>query len=73
MTDINEFREWLADPEGLHLEFKKAENSLSQNNNLPDYCAALSNAGGGKASTLKPALGFKIGYIFEGFWTTREK
>ena len=25
------------------------------------------------AGTLKPALGFKIGYIFEGFWTTKEK
>jgi len=33
----------------------------------------LDNAGGGKAGTLKPALGFKIGYIFEGFWTTKEK
>ena len=30
----------------------------------------LDNVGGG---TLKPALGFKIGYIFEGFWTTKEK
>jgi len=33
----------------------------------------LDNAGGGKAGTLKPALGFKVGYIFEGFWTTKEK
>jgi len=33
----------------------------------------LDNMGGGKAGTLKPALGFKIGYIFEGFWTTKEK
>lgn len=32
----------------------------------------LDNVGGG-AGTLKPALGFKIGYIFEGFWTTKEK
>ncbi len=32
----------------------------------------LDNAGG-SAGTLKPALGFKVGYIFEGFWTTREK
>ena len=32
--------------------------------------ADLDNVGGG---TLKPALGFKIGYIFEGFWTTKEK
>ena len=33
----------------------------------------LDNVGGGRAGTLKPALGFKIGYIFEGFWTTKEK
>ena len=28
---------------------------------------------GSGAGTLKPALGFKVGYIFEGFWTTKEK
>lgn len=28
---------------------------------------------GGKSGTLKPALGFKVGYIFEGFWTTKEE
>lgn len=33
----------------------------------------LDNVGDGKAGTLKPALGFKVGYIFEGFWTTKEK
>ena len=33
----------------------------------------LDNVGGGKSGTLKPALGIKIGYIFEGFWTTKEK
>ena len=33
----------------------------------------LDNVGGGKAGTLKPALGVKIGYIFEGFWTVKEK
>ena len=32
----------------------------------------LDNVGGG-AGTLKPALGFKVGYIFEGFWTVKEK
>lgn len=32
----------------------------------------LDSVGGG-AGTLKPALGFKMGYIFEGFWTTKEK
>lgn len=33
----------------------------------------LDNVGGGQAGTLKPALGFKLGYIFEGFWTTKDK
>lgn len=33
----------------------------------------LNNVGGGKNATLRPALGFKLGYIFEGFWTTKEK
>ena len=33
----------------------------------------LDNVGGGKPGTLKPALGIKIGYIFEGFWTIKEK
>lgn len=33
----------------------------------------LDNVGGGRAGTLKPALGFKVGYIFEGFWTIKEK
>jgi hypothetical protein len=30
----------------------------------------LDNAGSNRAGALKPALGFKVGYIFEGFWTT---
>lgn len=33
----------------------------------------LDNVGGGKNGTLKPALGFKVGYIFEGFWTMKEE
>lgn len=33
----------------------------------------LDNIGNDKAGTLKPALGFKIGYIFEGFWATKDK
>lgn len=33
----------------------------------------LDNVGRGKSGTLKPALGIKIGYIFEGFWTVKEK
>ena len=33
----------------------------------------LDNAGRSGAATLKPAVGFKVGYVFEGFWTVREK
>lgn len=33
----------------------------------------LDNAGNNRAGTLKPALGFKVGYIFEGFWTTSQR
>lgn len=33
----------------------------------------LDDAGNGNAGTLRPALGFKLGYIFEGFWTTKDK
>jgi len=33
----------------------------------------LDSVGGGRSGTLKPALGFKVGYIFEGFWAVKEK
>ena len=33
----------------------------------------LDSVGGGHSGTLKPALGFKVGYIFEGFWAVKEK
>lgn len=33
----------------------------------------LDDVGGGKIGRLQPAFGFKVGYIFEGFWTTKEK
>lgn len=33
----------------------------------------LDSVGGGHGGTLKPALGFKVGYIFEGFWAVKEK
>lgn len=33
----------------------------------------LNDVGGGHSGTLNPAIGFKVGYIFEGFWTTKEK
>jgi hypothetical protein len=33
----------------------------------------LDNVGNSRAGILKPALGFKVGYIFEGFWTTAQR
>lgn len=33
----------------------------------------LNDVGGGHSGTLNPAIGLKVGYIFEGFWTTKEK
>lgn len=47
-TTDEQFKKWLEKPEGLNLEFKKAENSFSKTKDLPDYCAALANEGGGK-------------------------
>ncbi len=47
-TTDEQFEKWLRYSEGLNLEFKKAENSFSATKDLPDYCAALANEGGGK-------------------------
>jgi ATP-dependent DNA helicase RecG len=47
-TTIEEFNGWLGQPEGLNLELKTAKHSFSADKDLPDYCAALSNEGGGK-------------------------
>ena len=47
-TSEQQFKDWLTKPEGLNLEFKKAEHSFSDSKDLPDYCAALANEGGGK-------------------------
>ena len=47
-TTDEQFEKWLKESEGLNLEFKKAENSFSKTKDLPDYCAALANEGGGK-------------------------
>lgn len=47
-TSVEEFNVWLKKSEGLNLEFKTAKNSYSANKDLPDYCAALANEGGGK-------------------------
>jgi hypothetical protein len=33
----------------------------------------LDSVGGGRSGSLKSAIGFKIGYIFEGFWMVKEK
>jgi ATP-dependent DNA helicase RecG len=48
MTSIEEFNSWLKRNEGLRLEFKEARNQFSKDRDLPDYCAALANEGGGK-------------------------
>ncbi|MFA6170086.1 MAG: RNA-binding domain-containing protein [Candidatus Margulisiibacteriota bacterium] len=48
MTTFEELGRWLRRPEGLNLEFKTASNSFDKKNDLPDYCAALANEGGGK-------------------------
>lgn len=47
-TTDEQFQKWLEESEGLNLEFKKAEYEFDKTNNLPDYCAALANEGGGK-------------------------
>jgi len=48
VTTIDEFNKWLEHPEDRSLEFKTAENSFGKDTDLPDYCAAISNEGGGK-------------------------
>ena len=48
MTTINDLNNWLRKPENITLEFKEAQRTFSQNRDLPDYCAALANEGGGK-------------------------
>jgi ATP-dependent DNA helicase RecG len=47
-TSIEEFNGWLSGNESEHLEFKSARNQFSRDIDLPDYCAALANAGGGR-------------------------
>ena len=47
VTPDAEFAHWLGEPEGIHLEFKKAENDYTFDK-LLCYCAALANEGGGK-------------------------
>lgn len=47
-TTLEEFNQWLRRPEGLHLEFKEAKDTFDSRRDLPDYCAAIANEGGGK-------------------------
>lgn len=39
--------DWLSQPEGRHLEFKEAKNQFDRVHDLPKYCCALANEGGG--------------------------
>lgn len=48
MTSVEEFDNWLKRPEDSPLEFKTAKNQFNRDKDLPDYCAALANEGGGK-------------------------
>lgn len=48
MTTTQELNDWLKRPEGMNLEFKEAKNQFDQRKDLPDYCAAIANEGGGK-------------------------
>ena len=46
-TTFEQLMQWLAEPEGLRLEFKEAKNRYDFDK-LVDYCVALANEGGGK-------------------------
>ncbi len=48
MTTVNDFNILIKKPEGMSIEFKEAKNQFNKDRDLPDYCAALSNEGGGK-------------------------
>jgi len=47
MFTIDRLNQLLLDPEGRQLEFKTARNTFREDSELPDYCAAISNEGGG--------------------------
>lgn len=47
ITSTGALADWLAEPEGEHLEFKEASENY-QFEKLVKYCAALANEGGGK-------------------------
>jgi ATP-dependent DNA helicase RecG len=42
------FGNWIQQLENTNLEFKEAKNSFSKERDLPKYCGAISNEGGGK-------------------------
>lgn len=48
MTSKHEFENWLKNDENIDLEFKSASNQFDKTKDLPNYCAALGNEGGGK-------------------------
>ena len=45
---IDELNILITHPEGQRLEFKAARNQFSHEKDLPNYCAALANEGGGR-------------------------
>ena len=47
-TSLEQLNKWLTGKEGVALEFKEAKNNFDSTRDLPDYCAALANEGGGK-------------------------
>lgn len=48
MTSLELLNQWLGRPEGMNLEFKEAKSQFDSHKDLPDYCAAFANEGGGK-------------------------
>jgi len=47
-TSEEQIKRYLTGCEDENIEFKRAQNSFSKDKDLPDYCAALANEGGGK-------------------------
>jgi ATP-dependent DNA helicase RecG len=46
-TTAEQLHRWLAEPEGIHLEFKEAKQNFHFEK-LVEYCVAIANEGGGK-------------------------
>jgi len=47
LNTAEQLQHWLAEPEGIHLEFKEAKQNYHFDK-LVEYCVALANEGGGK-------------------------